>query len=65
MAYEEDLPSRVEQNKLLVSTVKNFNKDADIELRVLKSYHCHGSSELDNDGEYETIKCIKDWIKRV
>ena len=65
MAYEEDLPSRVEQNKLLVSTVKNFNKDADIELRVLKSYHCHGSSELDDDGEYETIKCIKDWIKRV
>ena len=65
MAYEEDLPSRVEQNKLLVSTVKNFNKDADIELKVLKSYHCHGSSEVDEDGEYETIKCIKDWIKRV
>ena len=65
MAYEEDLPSRVEQNQLLVSTIKNFNKDADIELKVLKSYHCHGSSELDADGEYETIKVIKKWSERL
>ena len=65
MCYEQDLPSRVEQNKLLVSTIKNFNKDADVELKVLKSYHCHGSSELDEDGEYETVKVIKDWVKRL
>ena len=65
MCYEQDLPSRVEQNKLLVSTIKNFNKEADVELKVLKGYHCRGSSELDEDGEYETIKVIKEWVKRL
>ena len=65
MVYEEDLPNRLEQNELLLSTIKNFNKDADIELKVLKGSHCHGSSELDTDGEYETVKIIKEWIKRL
>ena len=63
MAYEEDLPNRVEQNKLLVSTLKSFNKDADVTLKLLQKWHCHGSSELDEDGEYETIKVINGWIK--
>lgn len=65
MAYQQDLPNRVEQNKLLVSTVKSFNDQADIELKILKGYHCHGSSELDEDGEYEIIKVIKEWMKRL
>lgn len=65
MAYEQDLPNRVEQNKLLVSTVKSFNEAADIELKVLKGYHCHGSCELDDDGEYDAIKVIKEWTKRL
>ena len=63
MVYEHDLPSRLEQNKLLVSTIKNFNNLAKLELKVLKGSHCHGSSELDEDGEYETIKVIKEWAK--
>ena len=65
MVYEHDLPSRLEQNKLLVSTIKNFNNLANLELKVLKGSHCHGSSELDEDGEYETIKVIKEWVKRL
>lgn len=65
MVYEEDLPNRLEQNKLLVSTIKSFNEKADAELKILKKYHCHGSSELDEDGEYETIKIIKEWAKRL
>ena len=65
MVYENDLPNRLEQNKLLVSTVKSFNDKANIELKVLKGYHCHGSSELDEDGEYETVKAIKEWAKRL
>ena len=64
-AYENDLPSRVEQNQLLVSTVKNFNKDADIEFKVLKGSHCHGSCELDDDGEFELVKVVKEWSKRL
>jgi dienelactone hydrolase len=63
MTYEQDLPNRLEQNKLLFSTIKSFNKSADVELKILKGYHCQGSSELDEDGEYQAIKIIKDWAK--
>ena len=63
LTYENDLPNRVEQNKLLDSTIKNYNKDLDVQLKVLRGYHCHGSSEVDNDGEYEVIKEIINFIK--
>ena len=65
MAYEQDLPNRVEQNKLLASAIKSLNDQADVELKILKGYHCHGSSELDEDNEYETIKVIKEWMNRL
>ena len=65
MTYENDLPNRLEQNKLLYSSIKSFNEKADVELHVLKGYHCHGSSEVDSDNEYETIKVIKKWAKRL
>lgn len=65
MTYENDLPNRLEQNKLLYSTIKSFNDKADVELHILKGYHCHGSSEVDSDNEYETIKVIKEWAKRL
>ena len=63
MVYEQDLPNRLEQNQLLVSTIKSYNDKANIVLKILKGYHCHGSGELDSDGEYETIKVIKEWVK--
>lgn len=65
MTYEQDLPNRLEQNKLLYSTIKSFNEKADVELEILHGYHCHGSSEVDSDNEYETIKVIKEWAKRL
>ena len=65
MAYEKDLPNRVEQNKLLMSAIKNYNKNADVEFKLLKEWHCHGSSALDEDGEYEAVKVIKQWAKRL
>ncbi len=65
MVYEQDLPNRIEQNELLLSTVKNFNEKADIVLKVLKGSHCHGSCEFYEDDEYETIKVIKEWAKRL
>ena len=63
LTYENDLPNRVEQNKLLDSTIKNYNKDLEVQLKVLKGYHCHGSSDVDNDGEYEVVKEIINFIK--
>ena len=58
------MPNRLEQNKLLLSTIKNLNPQADVSLRVLKGRHCHGSSELDEDDEYETIKEMVNWFKK-
>ena len=62
-AYENDMPNRIEQNKLLMSTIKNFNEEADIELHILPGDHCHGSCRLDDDGEYQLVKLIKEWSK--
>lgn len=65
MTYECDLPNRLEQNKLLMSSIKTFNKDLDVELKILKGEHCHGSGTLDEDGEYEVIKVVKEWMNRL
>lgn len=63
LAYEQDMPNRVEQNRLLLSTLKNFNQDLDVELKILHGCHCHGSGELDEDNEYEVIKTYNIWAK--
>ncbi len=65
MTYECDLPNRLEQNKLLMSSIKTFNKDLDVELKILKGEHCHGSGTLDEDNEYEVVKVIKEWMHRL
>ena len=65
LTYECDLPNRLEQNKLLMSSIKTFNKEADVELQILKGEHCHGSGSLDEDGEYEVVKVIKEWMHRL
>ncbi len=64
-AYEDDLPNRIEQNKLLMSTLKNLNKEADVEFKLLKGWHCQGSCELNKDGEFELVKIIEEWAKRL
>lgn len=65
LAYEDDLPNRIPQNELLLSTIKTFNPKADIEFKLLKGNHCHGSSSLDEDGEFEVVKMIKEFSKRL
>ena len=65
MTYEQDLPNRLEQNKLLYSTIKSFNEKADVELKILKGEHCHGSGQLDEDNEYGVVKLVKEWMKRL
>ena len=65
MTYECDLPNRLEQNKLLMSSIKTFNKNLDVELKILKGEHCHGSGTLDEDNEYEVVKVVKEWMNRL
>lgn len=64
VSYKEDLANRLEQNKLFLSSLKNFNKDLDVELRILDGGHCHGSSFLGEDNEYPLIKEIEQFVKR-
>lgn len=64
VTYENDLPNRVEQNELLLSTVLNFNKSLDIKHQILEGNHCAGSTELNEDDEYEMVNIIKEWILR-
>ena len=63
ISYTSDLENRLEQNKLLLSSIKSFNKDLQVKLEVLEGYHCQGSSELDKDDEYPVIKLINEWMK--
>ena len=63
ICYENDLPNRLTQNNLLVSAIKALNKKAKLTYKVLSGEHCAGSSKLDADGEYATIKEIKEWVK--
>ena len=63
--YEDDMPNRLEQNKLLYSTVKNFNKDLDIELHILKGNHCYGSCVLNEKNEYDLVELIDEWKERL
>ena len=63
--YEDDMPNRLEQNKLLLSTVKNFNKDLDIELHILPGDHCHGSCVLNENNEYDLVNLIDKWKERL
>ena len=65
LTYECDLPNRLEQNKLLMSSIKTFNKNLDVELKILKGEHCHGSGTLDEDNEYEVVKVVKEWMNRL
>ena len=62
LAYEKDLPNRVEQNELLMSTILNFNKKLNVRFEILDGYHCSGSSELNEDGEYEAARMIREWV---
>lgn len=65
ITYENDLPNRLEQNQLLLKTIKTFNEKADVELKILKGEHCHGSGQLDEDNEYGVVKLVKEWMKRL
>ncbi len=64
ICYEQDMPCRPEQNALFFKTVLYFNPSADIELKVLKGTHCHGSIKLDDDGRYEYVKTALTWLNK-
>ena len=62
VTYEDDLPSRVEQNELLVSSIRFFKQKFDVHHEVLDGKHCAGSAVLNEDGEFDMVNLIKEWI---
>ena len=64
VTYEKDLPNRIEQNDLLVSTIKFFKRKLDVHHEILDGAHCAGSSILNEDGEYDMVDLIKGWVAK-
>lgn len=62
ITYEDDLPSRVEQNELLASSIKFFKQKFDVHFEILDGKHCAGSNILNEDGEFDVVNLIKEWI---
>ena len=62
ITYEDDLPSRVEQNELLASSIKFFKQKFDVHFEILDGKHCAGSNVLNEDGEFDVVNLIKEWI---
>ena len=63
IAYQDDIVKRRAQNELFYQTIKHYNSNASIELKILKGGHCHGSCVKDDDNEYEYYKESIKWIR--
>ncbi len=50
--YEDDIPCRPEQNRLLCKAILNFNENADIVPVELPGGHCDGSCRVNANGRY-------------
>jgi len=61
--YSNDMLMRKEQNILLYTTVKAFNKDAKIELLELEGSHCQASCSKDKYGRYKYVKVALEYLK--
>lgn len=62
--YENDMPCRYEQNMLFYKSILSYNKNADIEYKVLKGEHCAGSSIKDENGNYPFVLESLSWLKK-
>ena len=62
--YDNDMPNRYEQNKLLIKATLNYNSNIKITDILLHGTHCLASTSYNSDGEMGfVIEAIK-WIKQ-
>ena len=62
IAYTRDLPMRKNQNILLYNTIKHFNNDANVTLRILDGLHCVNSTSRYRD-YYAYIDLVIEYLK--
>ena len=61
--YENDMCCRYEQNMLFYKSILAFNEQANIVYKVLSGGHCRGSSEPNEDGKYDYVETMLQWLK--
>ena len=61
--YENDMSCRYEQNMLFYKSILAFNKQSNIVYKVLPGGHCHGSIDPNEDGKYDYVETMLQWLK--
>ena len=61
--YENDMPCRPEQNRLMLQSLKRFQPEAEVEGVVLPGGHCAGSSRVDEAGEFPYMREMLRFLK--
>ena len=62
ICYEDDMPCRVTQNKLMLESLRHFDPAAQADICVLPGKHCAGSSQPDETGEYPSLRELFQFI---
>ena len=61
--YENDMCCRYEQNMLFYKSILAFNEQANIVYKVLSGGHCRGSTKPNEDGKYDYVETMLQWLK--
>ena len=64
ICYEEDMPCRVTQNRLMLESIWRFQPDAPVEICVLPGGHVAGSCKADENGEYPYLREMFKFIEK-
>jgi len=62
LSSDDDIPGRLEQNKLLVATMKHFGYTDQVYLKILHGKHCAHTGMVDENGESVFGKLILEYI---
>ena len=62
LSSDDDIPGRLEQNKLLVATMKHFGYTDQVYLKIMHGKHCAHTGMVDESGESVFGKLILEYI---
>ena len=65
LSYTQDIPCRLQQNELMLHSLRRFHPDAPAELHVLPGGHCEGSSHAGENGDFPYVLELKQFIDRL
>lgn len=65
ISYENDMECRLEQNRLMLRSLRRFNPETPIELVVLPGGHCAGSTKVNEEGAYPFLVEMFSFVKKL